>query len=62
MMHVYLMAVRHYFTGEEFFRVSAKNKTDALDIGKNSSSNHRNIPHRIMILIPSASSERRKVM
>ena len=34
MMHVYLMAVRHYFTGEEFFRVSAQNKTDALDLGK----------------------------
>lgn len=34
MMHVYLMAVRHYFTGEEFFRVSAKNKTDALVLGK----------------------------
>ena len=33
-MHVYLMSVRHYFTGEEFFRILARNKTDALDLGK----------------------------
>ena len=33
-MHVYLMSVRHYFSGEEFFHVSAMNKTEALDLGK----------------------------
>lgn len=33
-MHVHLMSVRHYLSGEEFFHVSAMNKTDALDLGK----------------------------